>query len=133
MEYYAHIVSETGNKQTLLDHLQNTAAMAAGFAAEFDGEDIGALCGLLHDIGKYSDQFQRRLKGSTERVDHSTAGALEASRLGNAAAAFCISGHHSGLPDGGTKKSATPEDAHVFRENKACARPGHCGVRRFPG
>jgi len=38
---------------------------------------------MLHNIGKYSDAFQRRLAGSpeqvsTEQVDHSTAGAHEA-------------------------------------------------------
>jgi hypothetical protein len=29
------------------------------------------LAGLLHDLGKYTAAFQRRLTGAAERVDHS--------------------------------------------------------------
>ncbi|MEG2421563.1 MAG: CRISPR-associated helicase Cas3', partial [Oscillospiraceae bacterium] len=39
-----------------------------------------------------------------ERTDHSTAGAQEAAKLGDVPAAFCIAGHHGGLPDGGSGK-----------------------------
>ena len=39
------------------------------------------LPGFLHDLGKYSAAFQRRLDGSGEAVDHSTAGAKQVGRL----------------------------------------------------
>ena len=35
------------------------------------------LAGLAHDIGKYSDAFQKCLHGAPIQVDHSTAGAVE--------------------------------------------------------
>ena len=58
--------------------------------------------GLLHDIGKYSDAFQKRLAGGT-KVDHSTAGAYEALKKGLPMEAFAIAGHHGGLPNRGQK------------------------------
>lgn len=106
MNYLAHRDPEDQREQSILEHLRGTAALSADFAAVFGVRDEGLRCGVLHDIGKYSAAFQRRLNGSTERVDHSTAGAYEAALLGDVPAAFCIAGHHGGLPDGGTKADA---------------------------
>ncbi|MEA4966338.1 MAG: CRISPR-associated helicase Cas3' [Oscillospiraceae bacterium] len=110
MGYLAHRDPKSGREQSVLEHLTNTADSAAQFAGAFGAAELGSLCGILHDIGKYSDRFQRRIMGSAIKVDHSTAGALEARALGNVPAAFCISGHHGGLPDGGSQKSATSDD-----------------------
>lgn len=96
--YLAHI-SEDRRAQTIYAHLQGTAVLCAQFAAPFGAAEQGALAGWAHDIGKYSDAFQRRLNGSPERTDHSTAGAYECALLGQTAAAFCVAGHHGGLPD----------------------------------
>ena len=59
----------------------------------------------MHDLGKYTPQFQRRLEGGS-RVDHSTAGAkLALERAGRESliagqlAAYAILGHYAGLPD----------------------------------
>lgn len=38
-------------------------------------EELGYMAVILHDVGKYSDEFQARLEGKNGRVDHSTAGA----------------------------------------------------------
>lgn len=109
MDYFAHI-DEEKQTQGMLEHLQGTAKIAAQFAEAFSVGEQGYFCGMLHDIGKYSDAFQRRIRGSGERVDHSTAGAKVATEeYRNVAAAFCIAGHHSGLPDGGNKKIDTPD------------------------
>lgn len=99
MVYLAHI-SEDHRQQTVLEHLNGTAALSGRFAKAFGAEEMGRLAGLAHDIGKYSDAFQRRLQGGS-RVDHATAGAYECCRRGQLAAAFCVAGHHGGLPDGG--------------------------------
>ena len=99
MAYLAHI-SEDHRQQTVLQHLEGVAEPCSRFAMPFGAEELGKLIGLAHDIGKYSDAFQRRLQGGS-RVDHATAGAYECFRRGQPAAAFCVAGHHGGLPDGG--------------------------------
>jgi CRISPR-associated endonuclease/helicase Cas3 len=74
---------------------------------KFGAQRAAALAGILHDLGKYSAAFQRRLDGSGEAVDHSTAGAKHVGRLVVGGAdrgmaeliAYAIAGHHAGLPD----------------------------------
>lgn len=102
MKYLAHR-SEDGREQTVLQHLEGTAEQCAAFAAAFGAEEQGRLAGLSHDIGKYADAFQKRLDGSTQRVDHATAGAYECYRRRQPFAAFAVAGHHGGLPNGGGK------------------------------
>lgn len=114
MVYIAHSVPGSEKVQNIFEHLTNTASKSAEFAETFGAYEVGYLCGMLHDIGKYSDKFQRRIMGSAEKTDHATAGALEAYGLRNIPAAFCIAGHHGGLPDGGNRKSATPDDPTFF-------------------
>lgn len=103
MEFLAHKDANSGREQSVLAHLQGTAELAAGFAAAFGAADEGRRCGMLHDAGKYSAAFQRRINGDPIWVDHSTAGALESAKLGDVPAAFCAAGHHGGLPDGGVR------------------------------
>lgn len=98
MEYLAHI-SEDHRQQTILQHLKGAAELCGCFAASFGAEEPGKSIGLAHGIGKCSDAFRRRLHGEG-RVDYATAGACECFRQGQSAAAFCVSGHQDGLPDG---------------------------------
>lgn len=73
MEYIAH---KDGDRiQTVLEHLTGTAQLAGAFADAFGKQEWGYCCGMLHDIGKYSEEFQKKIKYDTnEQVDHSTAG-----------------------------------------------------------
>ena len=96
----AHIADD-GRAQTVLAHLQGTAAWAREFARCFGGEGQAELAGLAHDIGKYSTAFQKRLRGEPVQVDHSTAGSVECWKNRQLCAAFAVAGHHTGLPDGG--------------------------------
>ncbi|MDO4565563.1 MAG: CRISPR-associated helicase Cas3' [Clostridia bacterium] len=114
MKYIAHIDPETGREQTVKEHLLATAELAGSFASEFGAEKVGYRCGLLHDIGKYSEAFQRRIKGANDKVDHSTAGAQEAFNSKDVPIAFCVAGHHGGLPDLGNKKADTADDPTLF-------------------
>ena len=101
---YAHVSEDGTRTQTVYEHLHNTAVLAAGFGKAFGAAEQAYLAGMLHDIGKYSAAFQRRLAGSTERVDHSTAGAKEAFARRQPEVAFAVAGHHAGLPDGGSPR-----------------------------
>ena len=116
--YLAHR-AEDGREQSVLAHSQAVATLAAGFAAPFRAEKPAELAGLLHDIGKYSDAFQRRIRGENIQVDHSTAGAWECFQLRQAAAAFCVAGHHSGLPELGVRDDLPELPSLYGRMNRA--------------
>ncbi len=99
--------------EPLEEHLARVATLASAFAAPFGASHWAHLAGLWHDLGKYSNAFQRYLERSADadvhqaelqgKVDHSTAGAQHAVGaepvLGHLLG-YCISGHHSGLLDG---------------------------------
>lgn len=118
MSYLAHIAQD-GRQQTVSEHLNGTAELCADFAAAFGAEDQGRLAGLAHDLGKYSAAFQRRLGGSTEHVDHATAGAAECCKLSQSSAAFAVAGHHGGLPDGGGQGDHWEDKTFCGRMRKA--------------
>jgi len=118
MVYLAHLAQD-GRKQTIQAHLNQTADLCKRFAAAFGAEEQGRLAGLAHDIGKYSDAFQRRLRGSTERVDHATAGAAECCKLGQVYVAFAVAGHHGGLLDGGGQGDHYEDPTFYGRMKKA--------------
>ena len=118
--YLAHL-TEDGRTQTILEHLKGTASLCSAFAAAFDAEAQGQLAGMAHDIGKYSAAFQRRLHGGP-KVDHASAGAFECLKAQQLAAAFAISGHHGGLPDGGGRGDAAGTGTFWGRINRASQR-----------
>lgn len=116
--FYAHSLDgrPTDEWHLLEKHLKGTAELAASFAAEFGCGEWGYLAGLWHDMGKYSEDFQKMLLASadahietkTGRVDHSTAGAIHSvekfkipGKISNPGRIFSylIAGHHAGLPD----------------------------------
>ena len=110
-EYVAHFDKESGRIQTVMEHLEGTACFARQFASVFNADSLAYRCGKLHDIGKYSREFQKRILENGYKTDHSTAGAIEAFKTKDIFSAFCIAGHHGGLPDGGNMKTDTHNDA----------------------
>jgi len=110
--FYAHSIPGEPEVrwEPLEDHLCATGGLAAAFAARFGFSAAGEAAGRLHDVGKYSDAFQRRIRNDGGRTDHSTAGACEAFRLFGPIAgsllAYGIAGHHAGLADGGRATDA---------------------------
>ncbi len=105
--FYAHSREDCGPEgwERLEWHLRRTGALARRFTRAFGVPSWGAASGLLHDVGKYSDAFQRLIAGDALRVDHSTGGAREALALYGRDVghilAYGIAGHHAGLPNGG--------------------------------
>ena len=117
----AHISEDGTRTQTVYDHLAGTAGLAGSFAAPFGAQREAEFAAWLHDVGKYSDAFQLRLKGGP-KVDHSTAGAQEAWVRQHLHTAFAVAGHHSGLPDGGSPAD-DPGDATLFGRSKKPVAP----------
>lgn len=106
MEYIGH-TSDDGRKQLLLDHLNGTSKLCRENANEF-WADIAEFVGQIHDIGKYTSDFQKRINGAENiRVEHAICGAKEVAKAPPKSYVpmieYCVAGHHSGLPDGGTK------------------------------
>jgi CRISPR-associated endonuclease/helicase Cas3 len=105
MDFYAHS-TQRGDKadwQSLHEHLTNVGMLAAEFGKAFGAQFLARPAGLLHDLGKYTGEFQQRLEGKSARVDHATWGARIASdRYGSFGRllAYGIAGHHAGLANG---------------------------------
>ncbi|KAF0101813.1 MAG: CRISPR-associated helicase Cas3 [bacterium] len=147
----AHVRATDGAIQSLSAHLTGVSLLGRCHAQKIGLSMHGELIGLLHDLGKYSEEFQVYLQSATGllnpdedeefvdagelrgKVDHSSAGAQLvwrelASRgpLGQYVGqmlALCIASHHSGLIDCLTSGPNRPvEDAFTKRMNKADGR-----------
>jgi CRISPR-associated endonuclease/helicase Cas3 len=120
-------VRKDGTCQTVAEHLLEVSNLAGRYASKVSLGSAGALLGLSHDLGKYSEEFQNYLRSAAGlleqdidvdyvdpeskkgKIDHSTAGAQELweefSSHGELAGvlgqflALCVASHHSGLID----------------------------------
>jgi CRISPR-associated endonuclease/helicase Cas3 len=106
--FFAHSIEgqNLDKWQPLADHLQEVSWLASSRAEKFGVGRLGALVGLLHDLGKYAREFQDYIAGQGPSPDHATAGALEIQKLATARGndrlaaligVYCIAGHHPGL------------------------------------
>jgi len=125
----AHVRSSDLEEQTLEQHLSEVSLIVGRYASKIGMEKAGQLLGLMHDFGKYSQQFQTYIQSATGlldsdidddwvdskalkgKIDHSSAGAQwvwkELSKYGSGGQgklcgqilALCIASHHSGLID----------------------------------
>lgn len=103
MKKIAHIMGE--EEQSILEHLVKVAQKMSKYCEHYNipGINISEYAyevGLAHDIGKYSDAFQRKIRGLNIQVDHSTAGARELCMRKMPEASFVVAGHHGGIPNG---------------------------------
>ena len=103
--FFAHSgnTEDRSDWQPLASHLNSVGRMAGERASIFGLDRMSEAAGLLHDLGKYTDEFQRRIAGDAVRVDHATHGAIQAveryGQLGHLLA-YGIAGHHAGLANG---------------------------------
>lgn len=125
--FLAHYRETDSTCQSLATHLLETSRLCKSYASKIRMSEVGELIGLLHDLGKYSHDFQIYIKSATNllnpdidneyvdvkglkgRIDHSTAGAQwvwkkfsrsnDQGRLIGQILSVCIASHHGGLLD----------------------------------
>lgn len=111
--HIAHKRENDSKTQSVKEHLEGTANKAKIFGESFNNGNHAYICGMMHDIGKYSEEFQNKIANDLNvKVDHSTAGAIEINKkieMFGKLLAYCIAGHHGGLPDGGSKSDTAIE------------------------
>lgn len=123
----AHVRESDKKEQSIKDHLFGVANLGKKNAEKLGFGLFGELLGLLHDLGKYSNEFQAYIKSGTGlidqdadeyvdagllrgKIDHSSAGAqlvwkklLTQKSSENTVVAqiitLCLISHHSGLVD----------------------------------
>jgi CRISPR-associated endonuclease/helicase Cas3 len=119
-EYIAHVrKNEDGTwapPQLLSDHLNGTARLAQAYADKFQSGLWGKAAGLAHDAGKGRAIWQSHLRkksgffdeeahleGKPGKMPHAIHGAVMVEELFGKGLgrilAYCIAGHHAGLPD----------------------------------
>lgn len=126
-EFIAHRRDSDGKIQSVYEHLNNVSQICSQLTGKVGLPEAGSLLGLLHDIGKYSHDFQTYIKSATDllnpdiddeyvdaaglkgKIDHSTAGAQWIwqrfntygiqGRMIAQILAVCLSSHHGGLID----------------------------------
>ena len=89
----------SGVIQTIKEHSSGVGKFMREFALSDSFADLYEFCGLTHDIGKYSDDFQKYIAGSGNKVRHSIYGAILALENNLTEVALPIFGHHAGLPN----------------------------------
>lgn len=118
--YYAHSGNAVGSPfEPYSHHVEPVVTKCVEFASEFGSGEEARVAALLHDAGKLSETFTRRLRREASGFDHWTIGAvLAASSFGSLAGGCAILGHHVGL-------GKIPYDLASYRE--VFARTPHPG------
>jgi CRISPR-associated endonuclease/helicase Cas3 len=132
MGFIAHIRQTDGEVQTVQEHLKEVQELAGRFGDKIGMKYLAGLAGLLHDLGKNTNEFKHYIQQAVANpdnpprkgsVDHSTAGgrllyqrfytgAKKADeKLAVEWLAMCILSHHSGLRD-----FLTPQSTSSFLE-----------------
>ncbi len=143
-DFVAHIKLDKLNGQKaffhwLSEHLKGVAVLSAEFAESFGCRNWGYAAGLIHDIGKFSDEFQEYIRAVVldnsdnpkyyrGSVDHTSAGAIYAGKIGLQILDYLSAGHHSGLQNYNNKQkrlakmecfdSVEEQVRQFFSENK---------------
>ncbi len=138
-EYIAHVRKNIdgtwASPHWLSEHLEGTANLAEIFTDKFQSGEWGKAAGLAHDTGKgrlvwqkylrlksnYGYDEEAHLEGKPGKLPHAIHGAkiveeLLGKGLGRILA-YCIAGHHAGLPDWSSAEGAG-QSSLQFQENQ---------------
>ena len=138
-EFIAHHRSFDQKVQSVSDHLREVSLICGRLANKVGVSKAGNIIGLLHDVGKYSRQFQIYIRSATGmlnpdiddeymdandfkgKIDHSTAGAQWVWKhfqkygpqggLSGQILAVSLASHHGGLLD-----CLKPDGKHGFQD-----------------
>lgn len=115
-KYIAHSENSNGEEQSMVQHSEGVAELMKSFALANDFAEIYSCCGLLHDLGKYSTEFQKYIRSNGNKEPHARWGAYMALKSKLINIAFPVIGHHAGLPN----RDAMFEDLEICakEENK---------------
>jgi CRISPR-associated endonuclease Cas3-HD len=105
-------------------------AMPLGLVAEAE------LVALLHDLGKYAERFQARLRNPRiHGINHWAAGARKAADLKAPLVDYAVDGHHTGLPTFGDLRQSLLKmgDGSASRELTGCDESVSELIRCFEG
>lgn len=136
-EYIAHVRKNAdgtwASPQLLSEHLAETAKRTEEFAAKFHSSSWGRVAGLAHDAGKGRPLWQHyirrksgydedaHLEGKAGKIPHAIHGAKMAEEMFGKGfgrlLAYCIAGHHAGLPDWSSSEGAG-QAALQFQESQ---------------
>ena len=122
--------ADDGRLQSIEEHSKQVAVLAAKFAEVFGYRMLGYTVGLFHDIGKMTEGFQRRILDNGPKVEHSAAGAsllMDTNHRFGLFLAYCIAGHHAGLPNFGTSADTEDEGSLQAKLKREKSR----GFKRF--
>lgn len=100
---------DDGAEQTIKEHCEAVRNLAEGFAID-EFKPLAAYSGYIHDIGKFRDGFQARIRGTSNKpCEHACCAAQEIAKHRGDSRDFimfvpmleyCTAGHHSGLQNG---------------------------------
>jgi CRISPR-associated endonuclease/helicase Cas3 len=109
MDYIAHSKNKAGKLHYIREHLEETAHFMSRFTKNSNYLKIFVQAAFMHDMGKYSLEFQRYITQGGRRgsAPHAFLGASFARYLKQSEIAFVVDGHHKGLPDKSTLKVGT--------------------------
>lgn len=140
----AHTPNACGRWQPLEEHLLQVAEAARVFADPFGAGEVAQWAGLLHDLGKYSPEFQQYLRACQRATlglgprprpgsaPHKQAGAALASDRVLPALGFVILGHHGCIPSLAETKSELSKWSSVAPTLHHAAKADCSGLTHLP-
>jgi len=132
MEYLAHSANNCGRTHLAREHLTSVAKDSIQFAGSTKWKGEAFLAGILHDLGKYADLFQARLRGEESGLDHWSTGAWVAlSEYRAVAAALAIQGHHTGLQRGDINTLSTMNPATLTQRHPLNLKLSDANISRL--